>query len=176
MASIKSLTYTPSKTPKAAAIAGILFALLLIAVFGLLRLSVPADPREPGSWLRENSDAVYLGMLFSAAALIGGLIIASAAQPKELIDSATFHFAPAAAYNIVNIYLTKMASVFMMTTSTVAIYTGLTPRWLAFVGYGMSLLLLFGSYSISWGFIVFPLWVLLTSIHVLFDNIRGRSI
>jgi hypothetical protein len=219
MASIKSLTYTPSKTPKAAAIAGILFALLLIAVFGLLRLSVPADPREPGSWLRGNSDAValalnlvpfagiaflwfigvprdrlgdaedrffatvffgsgllYLGMLFSAAALIGGLIIASAAQPKELIDSATFHFARAAAYNIVNIYLTKMASVFMMTTSTVAIYTGLTPRWLAFVGYGMSLLLLFGSYSISWGFIVFPLWVLLTSIHVLFDNIRGRSI
>ena len=75
-----------------------------------------------------------------------------------------------------NIYLTKMASVFIMTTSTVAIYTGLTPRWLAFVGYGMSLLLLFGSYSISWGFIVFPLWVLLTSIHILFDNTRGRGI
>jgi hypothetical protein len=69
-----------------------------------------------------------------------------------------------------------MASVFIMTTSTVAIYTGLTPRWLAFVGYGMSLLLLFGSYSISWGFIVFPLWVLLTSIHILFDNTRGRGI
>ena len=146
MASIKSLTYAPSKTPKAAAIAGILFALLLIAGFALLRLSVPADPREPGSWLKGNSDAValalnlvpfagiaflwfigvlrdrlgdaedrffatvffgsgllYLGMLFSAAALIGGLIIAAAAQPKELIDSATFHFARAAAYSTVNI-------------------------------------------------------------------------
>ena len=40
----------------------------------------------------------------------------------------------------------------------------------------MSLLLLFGSYSISWGFIVFPLRMLLTSIHILFDNMRGRSI
>jgi len=40
----------------------------------------------------------------------------------------------------------------------------------------MSLLMLFGSYSIGWGFIVFPLWVLLTSIHILFDNMRGRSI
>ena len=40
----------------------------------------------------------------------------------------------------------------------------------------MSLLMLFGSYSIGWGFIVFPLWVLLTSIHILFDNTRGRGI
>ena len=141
-----SLTHGASKTPKAAAIAGILFALLLIVVFALLRLSVPADPHEPGSWLRRDSEAValalnlvpfagiaflwfigvlrdrlgkaedrffatvffgsgllYLGTLFSAAALIGGLIMAFAAQPKELIDSATFHFARAAAYNIVNI-------------------------------------------------------------------------
>jgi hypothetical protein len=215
---MNSLTYAPSKTPKAAAIAGILFAILLIIVFWLLRHSVPADPRESGSWLKGNSEAValalnlvpfagiaflwfigvlrerlgeaedrffatvffgsgvlYLGMLFSAAALIGALILAFAAQPEEFIDSATFHFARAAAYSIVNIYLTKMASVFMMTTSTVAIYTGLTPRWLAFLGYGMSLLLLFGSYYLGWGFLVFPLWVLMVSVHILFDNVRRRS-
>ena len=77
-----SLTYGRSRTPKAAAIAGVLFALLLIVVFVLLRISVPADPREPGSWLRGNSDAV-----------VGALIMAFAAQPKEFIDSATFHFA-----------------------------------------------------------------------------------
>jgi hypothetical protein len=64
----------------------------------------------------------------------------------------------------------------MMTTSTVALYTGLTPRWLAYLGYAMSLLLLFGSYFINWGFIIFPLWALLTSIRILFDNIRGRPI
>jgi hypothetical protein len=214
---MQGLTYARSKTPKAAAIAGILFAVLLFVVFWLLRRSVPADPHEPGSWLTRNAEAValalnlvpfagiallwfigvlrdrlgqtedqffatvffgsgvlYLAMLFSAAALIGALILAFAAQPEEFIDSATFHFARAAAYNIVNIYLTKMASVFMMTTSTVAIYTGLTPRWLAFVGYGMAVLLLFGSYYIGWGFGVFPLWVLMVSIHILFDTIRGR--
>jgi len=212
-----SLTRPPLRTPKAAAIAGILFAVLLIMVFWLLRLSVPRDPHDEGAWLRGNSGTValalnlvpfagiaflwfigvlrdrlgraedrffatvffgsgllYLGMLFSAAALIGALIIAFAEQPKELINSATVHFARAAAYSMLNIYLTKMASVFMITTSTVAIYTGFTPRWLAFIGYGMSLLLLFGSYYIGWGFIVFPLWVLLTSIYILLDNIRGR--
>jgi hypothetical protein len=217
MAHTNSLTYATSKTPRAAAIAGILFAVLLIIVFWLLRRSVPADPREPGSWLKGNSEDVtlalnlvpfagiaflwfigvlrerlgeaedrffatvffgsgvlYLGMLFTAAALIGALILAFAAQPEAFIASATFHFARAAAYSIVNIYLTKMASVFMMTTSTVAIYTGFTPRWLAFLGYGLSLLLLFGSYYLGWGFIVFPLWVLMVSVHILFDNIRRR--
>jgi hypothetical protein len=218
MTHMNGLTYAPSKTPKAGAVAGILFAVLLIVVFWLLRRSVPADPREPGSWLRGNSEAValalnlvpfagmaflwfigvlrdrlgeaedrffatvffgsgvlYLGMLFSAAALSGALMLAFAAQPEEFINSATFHFARAAAYSMVNIYLAKMASVFMMTTSTVAIYTGLTSRWLAFLGYGMSLFLLFGSYYFGWGFIIFPLWVLAVSVHILLDNIRRRS-
>ena len=50
------------KTPKAAALAGMLFAILLIISFGLLRASVPADPQEPGSWLRGNSSTVALAL------------------------------------------------------------------------------------------------------------------
>jgi hypothetical protein len=45
------LTRANLKTPKAAAIAGMLFSVLLLAVFWLLRTSIPADPQEPGSWL-----------------------------------------------------------------------------------------------------------------------------
>jgi hypothetical protein len=69
----------------------------------------------------------------------------------------------------------KMASVFMITTSTVAIYTGIAPRWLALLGYALSLLLLFGSYYISWSFLVFPLWVFLISVSILRDSIRRPS-
>jgi hypothetical protein len=87
-----------------------------------------------------------------------------------VIGSATFRFARAAAYATMNVYAVKMASVFMITTSTVAVYTGITPRWLAILGYALSLLLLFGSYYISWSFAVFPFWVLLISICILFDN------
>ena len=36
------------KTPKAAAIAGIVFSLLMFAIFWLLRRSIPADPLESG--------------------------------------------------------------------------------------------------------------------------------
>lgn len=206
------------KTPKAAALAGMLFAALLIISFGLLRASVPADPQEPGSWLRGNystialalnlvpfagiaflwfigvlrdrlgqledrffatvffgSGLLFLGMLFTAAAVIGALMMAFASQPEELINSATFHFGRAAAYNLVNVYMIKMSVVFMITTSTVAIYTGIAPRWFAVFGYMLSLLILFGSYYMSWSFIVFPLWILLFSSYILFENLRTPS-
>jgi len=50
------------KTPKAAAIAGILFCVLLLAVFWLLRISVPTDPLEPGEWLRTSSSRVAIAL------------------------------------------------------------------------------------------------------------------
>jgi hypothetical protein len=205
------------RTPKAAAIAGMLFSFLLTAAFSLLRISVPADPQEPGSWLRTNSSTIalainlvpfagiaflwfigvlrdrlgqledrffatvffgsgllFLGMLFTAAATIGAILMAFATQPEELVNSATFHFARATVYNLVNIYMIKMAAVFMITASTLALTTGFAPRWLAIFGYILALLLLIGSYYISWSFVVFPVWVFLISFYILRDNLRRR--
>ena len=42
------------KTPRAAAIAGILFSVLLITGLVLFRLSVRADPLETGAWLKTS--------------------------------------------------------------------------------------------------------------------------
>jgi hypothetical protein len=42
------------KTPRAAAIAGSLFAVLLITGLVLFRLSVRADPLETGAWLKQS--------------------------------------------------------------------------------------------------------------------------
>ena len=205
------------RTPKAAAIAGMLFSFLLMAAFSLLRISVPVDPQEPGSWLRTNSSTIalainlvpfagiaflwfigvlrdrlgqledrffatvffgsgllFLGMLFTAAATIGAILMAFATQPEELVNSATFHFARATVYNLVNIYMIKMAAVFMITASTLALTTGFAPRWLAIFGYILALLLLIGSYYISWSFVVFPVWVFLISFYILRDNLRRR--
>jgi hypothetical protein len=212
------LTRPNLKTPKAAAIAGMVFSVLVIAVFWLLRTSIPADPQEPGSWLNSNSRSValalnlmpfagiaflwfigvlrdrlgeqedrffatvflgsgllFLSMLFTAAAIIGAILFAFAMQPEELMGSATFHFARAAAYSLVNVYMIKMASVFMITTSTVAIYTGIAPRWLAVLGFGLALMLLFGSFYMSWSFLVFPLWVFLISASIMRDSIGRPS-
>ena len=45
----------------------------------------------------------------------------------------------------------------MITTSTIAIYTRLTPRWLAIVGYIIAIVLLIGSSYFDLSLLVFPL-------------------
>jgi hypothetical protein len=44
---------SPLRTPRAAAVAGIIFSVLLITALVLLRLSVPAQAEVPGSWLTD---------------------------------------------------------------------------------------------------------------------------
>ena len=50
------------KTPKAAAIAGMVFSVLVVAVFWLLRTAIPAEPQEPGAWLNTSSRAVAFAL------------------------------------------------------------------------------------------------------------------
>jgi len=45
---------SPLRTPRAAAVAGIVFSVFLISALVLLRLSVPADPRMAGTWLTDS--------------------------------------------------------------------------------------------------------------------------
>ena len=77
-------------------------------------------------------------------------------------------------YILTNVYAIKMAAVFMFSTSTVVIYTGIAPRWIAFVGYLLASVLLVGSYYIGWSILVLPAWVLLISVYILVDNLQTR--
>lgn len=206
------------RTPRAAAVAGLLFSVLLVAIFLLLRLAIPADPRESGAWLNNSAKQVewavnlvpfaaiaflwfigvlrdrlgqqedqffstvffgsgllFLGMLLILAAFTGGILAAYEAQPQAIVDSAVFHFARSSIYSIANVYMAKMAAVFMMTTSMVAIYTGIAPRWLAVLGFTLAPVLLFGGSYVTWVFMVFPLWVMLISVSILRDSIAGPS-
>src|SRR5215472_11628015 len=217
MSEKSTLTRANLKTPRAAAIAGMMFSVLLLGALLLLRNSVPNDPREPGAWLNSESNMValainlvpfagiaflwfigvlrdrlgasedkffatvffgsgllFLGMLFAAVAVAGALIISFETAPAQVIESPTFHFARAAAYSMMNVYMIKMAGVFMVTTSTIAIYTGFAPRWIAILGYFLALLLC-GSYYLSWSFVVFPFWVLVMSIYIFFNDAGAKS-
>jgi len=114
--------------------------------------------------------------LFVVAAITGAVtLVASSAGPDELINSTTFRFARATAYIIMNVYAIKMAAVFMISTSSVVIYTGIAPRWIAIIGYLLASLLLLGSYYIGWSFALLPAWVALISIYILMDNLRAKQ-
>jgi len=215
-----TLTHAGLKTAMAAAIAGIAFSLLIFAILGLLRRSIPDDPLEAGAWLASDTRTIavalnlvpfagvaflwfigvlrdrlghledrffatvffgsallFLAMLFTSAATIGAImLVASVSEPSELISSTTFRFARAASYIIMNVYAIKMAAVFMISTSTVVIRTGIVPRWIALLGFLLALVLLIGSSFISWSFAVLPVWVLLVSVYILIDNLRTPGI
>jgi hypothetical protein len=79
------------------------------------------------------------------------------------------------AYQIANVHAIGMAAVFMMSTCTLAIRTGIFPRWMAFLGYVLALLLLLSPGRLPWAPLVFPLWVLVIGVYVLLANLRPKG-
>ena len=57
-----NLTRTKLRTPKAAAIAGILFSILSLMAFWLLRISIPAESLTPSMWLRDHAKAITFAL------------------------------------------------------------------------------------------------------------------
>lgn len=206
------------RTPRAAAVAGILFSVLFICSLALFWRSLPFDPHETGLWLEKGSGTVsialsllpfagvaffwfigvlrdrlgaredkffatvflgsgflFLGTMFVAATAMGALVQAYSVAANALPGSATFAFVRAFTYDLMHNYALKMAAVFMVTTSTLAINTQLTARWIALLGYACALFLLVGDVYLDWAIFVFPSWVLLVSVHILKDNLWGAQ-
>ena len=134
------------------------------------RLAVREDPFFATVFL--GSGLLFLALLFLSSAVVGGIIAAFAAAPDGLLSSPTFRFGRAVTYEIMNVYAYKMAAVFMVATSTLALRTGIIARWIAYLGYTLALGLLFSGRSIDTILMVFPLWVLLVSVYFLVTNFR----
>jgi hypothetical protein len=205
-------------TPRAAAIAGILFSLLLITSLVLIRISVPANPQDVGDWLTKNSGRVnlalnllpfagvaflwfigvvrdrlgenedrffatvflgsgllFLAMLFTSAAIAGGVISLYGVSPGALVNSNVYTFGRVISYEIMTVYTMKMAGVFMISTCTLSLRTGIFPRWMAYLGLVLALILLLTVSLLYWAPLVFPMWVLLISVHILMVNLRKSS-
>jgi hypothetical protein len=203
-------------TPRAAAIAGILFAVLLGTSIILLRVSLPSEPSATATevstarsgsvrlalnlvpyagiaflWfigvVRDRigefedrffatvflgSGLVFLATLFSATAVAGALIAGAAAGP---IGADVWSVTRATTLTVLDVYATKMAGVFMVSTATIALRTRVLPRWLAVVGLAIALVLVVLGGRIHWIDIAFPGWVLLVSVHILRAGIRVQA-
>jgi len=212
-----TLTRARLKTPRAAAMAGIVFSILLLTSLVLIRISVPANPEDAGTWfssgwktvslalhllpfagiaflwfigvLRDRMGAsedrffatvflgsglLFLAMLFASAAVAAGIMMVYRTTPGKLMEFGTYTFGRTVAYEIVNVYAMRMAGVFMISTCTLSIRTGIFPRWMAFLGYGLALVLLLSTGYLYWAPLVFPLWVLLISVHILLANLKPQ--
>lgn len=215
MARPAPLTRDRMRTPRAAAVAGILFSGLLGASFLLFLSAVPRDSLDHGTWLAAGLDRVvlainlvpfagvaflwfigvvrdrlaeaedrlfatvflgsgllFLAMIFVATAVFAAIVIVHSAHPEALRESPAFAMARAFAYTVVNVYAIRMAGVFMLITSTIALRTAFMARWMSVPGFAMGLFLLFASPWVDWSFIVFPLWSLLISLYLLITSLK----
>ena len=205
-------------TPRAAALAGILFSVLLITSLAIIRISVPADQADVGEWISDSwkivnialnivpfagiaflwfigvvrdrlgqdedrffatvflgSGLLFLGLLFMSAAIAGSTINLYGSSQNIPISSGIYTFGRTTTYEIMNVYTMKMAGVFMISTCTLSLRTGIIPRWMAFLGIVLALFLLFSIGFFAWASLVFPLWVFLISVHILIANMGGPS-
>lgn len=203
---------SPLRTPRAAAVAGIIFSLLMISSLALLRLSTPADPGRVGSWISDpgrraavrialnlvpfagiaflwfigvlrdriggredrffasvflGSGVLFVGMLFVAAAVAGGLIATAASRPFGTPGAGTLALGRNATSLLLNVYAMRMAAVFTLTTVTIARRTRIIRRWLEFAGLATALVLLVGVGISAWVELLFPVWIMALSIDIL---------
>ena len=206
------------RTPRAAAIAGILFSLLLMASMLLIRTSIPVDPlagerdvinhskritlglnllpfagisflwfvgvlRDRMGKLEDRffatvflgSALLFLAMIFGAGAVAAGIVRLLASGSESLMGPGAYALARIGIYQVMHLYAIRMAGVFMISTSTISLRTGILPRWMAFLGFALALPLPLSNGTINGILLVFPLWVLSISVHILIDNLRGRS-
>lgn len=207
------------RTPRAAAVAGILFAILFTASIVLIRLAIPEDltTGNPSEWAIERANIItlaltlapfagiaflwfmgvvrsrlgkledqflstvffgsgllFLALLFVSASLAGGLITSYSLAPARMQESGMATFARAVMYNVSNVYAMRMAGVFMISSATIWIRTGVMPRLFAYLSYVLALLLLVSINFSLWLILVFPVWVLVISIVLLVRVRRGE--
>lgn len=207
------------RSPRAAAVAGIAFSLILGTALVLVRIAVPEDPDDAGAWLDEGwrntavTVALYLvpfagiaflwfigvvrdrigtaedrlfatvflgtGLLFVAmlfvAAAASGALLEVARQQDPAVSEDVWNFGRHASYLVLTVYAMRMAGMFAIITTTIAMRLRIFPRWLAAFGFIVAVVLLLTVESSPWAVMLFPLWVLVLSVHFLLRPTVGQS-
>ena len=113
-------------------------------------------------------------MTFTSGAMAGGLIQTLQGTPEIGTPPGTYELARAQIYIAMNTCGLKMAGVFMFSTSTILVRTGIVRRWIPFLGLALAITLLLGVGTIHWIPFVFPAWVFLISADLLIQNLDGQ--
>ena len=208
------------RTPRAAAIAGILFAALLGASIVLIRLSLPSDPADAGQWLSDGvrrtsvvvavniipfagiaflwfmgvvrdrmgeredkffatvflgSGLLFVALLFAATAMAVGMLASFDAAPSTAAQVEVWDLGHQATFALLNVFAMRMAAVFIISTSSIALRTAVIHRWLAFLGLAIALVLLVAASSVPFINLLLPLWIFLVSLEILIKSLREGS-
>jgi hypothetical protein len=201
------LTARHWRTRRSAAVAGLLFAVLLITAMVMMRLALADDSlqslqtdessRRLIRWalqlvpfagiaflwfigvvrdqLGDVEDRLFSTVFLGSGLLFLAMLFAGAASSSSVLELSTrpapnvevWAYGRDSTQTLVSVYAMRMAAVFTLSVSTVGLRTRAIPRWVAFVGYAVALVLLVAAGEHRWSQLIFPLWVLLLSLVIL---------
>jgi hypothetical protein len=122
-----------------------------------------------------GSGLLFVGMIFAASAVAGGLIVAAEQDADRLLSSGAWQLGRETTYELMVVYAMRMAAVCVLAISTILLRTRLAPRWLVATGYAVAVVLLLTVGSFAWVELLFPAWVLALSVYVLVTSFRGHA-
>jgi hypothetical protein len=202
------------RSRRAAAVAGIVFAVLLITALTMMRIAL-----SDGSLQSLQSDAsrralirislnlvpfagiaflwfigvvreqigviedrlfstVFLGSgLLFLAMMFSGAVTATSLMEMLIgpnVNPDIWAFNRSSTHALVSVYAMRMAAVFTLSVSTLGLRTSALPRWVSFLGYATALVLLLAGGEHRWSQLLFPAWVLLVSLVILFTRPPAR--
>ena len=143
------LTNALLRTPRAAAVAGISFSVLLFVVFGLMRLSVPGDPFEPGAWL--ESGLTYVTIAMNLVPFAGVAFLWFVGVLRDRLGGREDQF-------FATVFLGSGLLLLAMLFAAAAVVGAIIIAFHA------------ASYYLNRSLLVFPFWVLLVSLSILWEK------
>lgn len=201
------------RQPASAAVAGIIFAVILGAVIVLLRSSLPEDAVDLGQWTQDpgrrdavtralslipfagiallwfiavlrtlvgsdedrfigtvflGSGLLFIALLFAAASVLRAVLALQDAGIAVGLETRAFGWTLASA--LLGSFGTRMAAVFVATVATAGRRSGAVPTWLGVIGYLVAVLLLLTPPLPTAVQFLFPGWVFVLSVWVLFGR------
>jgi hypothetical protein len=165
----------PLRTPRAAAIAGILFAVLQIAIIVIFQVSIPANSFDQTDWLREQSRNITLALGLLPFAGIAFLWFMGVVRDRmgHLEDQffSTLFFGSGLLY-LAMTFATAAVAGGLITIYAVDPDMFIMPRWLVISTYLIAFALLIGISFYPWTTLFFPAWVFVISTYILVLNYR----
>ena len=123
-----------------------------------------------------GSGLLFVGMLFVAAAVAGGLIAAAGSRHAGQLGESDLALGRNVTSLLLNVYAMRMAAVFSLTTVTIARRTKIVSSWLSTAGLATALVLLVGVGFTAWLALLFPAWILALSIDILMAGQASRRV
>ena len=123
-----------------------------------------------------GSGLLFVAMLFTSAAVAASILEAFSVEGRLPAQSEAFVFGRRICHSLMNVYAIRMAAVFVFVTSSIGLRTAFLPRWLAFVGFAVGLVLLLVITNFAWIALLIPLWVLLVSTYILVADLRQQPL